>query len=106
MPASARWPPCTNGSFPAKASAWTYALADTGYTMTEIQCSAYLGSGEDTPRKGNGRGTSNIYRAADGWVLLSAQSNNIWPRFCGVIGKPDWVEDPRFATRSARDENC
>jgi CoA:oxalate CoA-transferase len=81
-------------------------LADTGYTMTEIQCSAYLGSGEDTPRKGNGRGTSNIYRAADGWVLLSAQSNNIWPRFCAVIGKPDWVDDPRFATRPARDENA
>ncbi len=81
-------------------------LADTGYTMTEIQCSAFLGSGEDTPRKGNGRGTSNVYQTSDGWVLLSAQSNNIWPRFCAVIEKPEWAEDPRFATRSARDANA
>ena len=81
-------------------------LADTGYTMTEIQCSAFLGSGEDTPRKGNGKGTSNVYQASDGWVLLSAQSNNIWPRFCGVVGKPEWAEDPRFATRSSRDANA
>ena len=81
-------------------------LADTGYTMTEIQCSAFLGSGEDTPRKGNGKGTSNVYQASDGWVLLSAQSNNIWPRFCSVIDKPEWAEDSRFATRSARDKNA
>ena len=81
-------------------------LADTGYTMTEIQCSAFLGSGEDTPRKGNGRGTSNVYQAADGWVLLSAQSDKIWPRFCAVIDKPEWAEDPRFASRSARDANA
>ncbi len=81
-------------------------LADTGYSMTEIQCSAYLGSGFDTPRRGNGKGTSNIYRAKDGWVLLSAQSNNIWPRFCAVIGKPHWAADPRFSTRSSRDDNA
>ena len=82
------------------------SLADTGYTMTEIQCSAYLGSGFDTPRKGNGKGTSNIYEAKDGWVLLAAQSNNIWPRFCNVVGKPEWASDPRFTSKALRDENA
>ena len=82
------------------------SLADTGYTMTEIQCSAYLGSGFATPRKGNGKGTSNVYKTNDGWVLLAAQSNNIWPRFCNVIGKPEWASDPRFSDKSSRDDNA
>ena len=80
-------------------------LADSGYTMTEIQCSAFLGANIVPKRQGNGRGMSNVYQAMDGWVLISAQSDNIWPRFCPVIGAPEWVTDPRFATRGARDEN-
>ena len=82
------------------------SLADTGYTMTEIQCSAYLGSGFATPRKGNGKGTSNVYKTNDGWVLLAAQSNNIWPRFCNVIGRPEWASAPRFSSKSSRDDNA
>lgn len=82
------------------------SLADTGYTMTEIQCSAFLGSGLDTPRKGNGKGTSNVYKTKDGWALVAAQSNNIWPRFCKVVGKTNWADDPRFATKSLRDDNA
>ena len=81
------------------------SLADTGYSMTEIQCSAFLGSGFVTERDGNGKGTSNIYQAKDGWILLSAQSNKIWPRFCEAIGSPEWSDDPRFLTRAGRDEN-
>ena len=82
------------------------SLADTGYTMTEIQCSAYLGSGFATPRKGNGKGTSNVYKTNDGWVLLAAQSNNIWPRFCNVIGRPEWASDTRFLSKASRDDNA
>ena len=80
-------------------------LADTGFTMTEIQCSAYLGAEIVTERNGNGSGTSNVYKAKDGWVLLSAQSDNIWPRFCDAIGAPEWAIDPRFSTGDGRDEN-
>jgi crotonobetainyl-CoA:carnitine CoA-transferase CaiB-like acyl-CoA transferase len=25
-----------------------------------------------------------------------------WPRFCAAVGRPDWVEDPRFATFADR----
>ena len=80
-------------------------LADTGYTMTEIQCSAFLGEGIDTKRQGNGKGVSNIYKTNDGWILLSAQSNNIWPRFCEIIGEPTWGDDERFRTRAGREAN-
>lgn len=80
-------------------------LADSGYSMTEIQCSAYLGEEINTEREGNGRGTTNVYQTDDGWILLSAQSNHIWPRFCSVIGKPEWATDDKFINRAARDKN-
>jgi CoA:oxalate CoA-transferase len=80
-------------------------LADSGYTMTEIQMSAYLGAGIVTKREGNGRGTSNVYQTKDGWVLIAAASDNIWPRFCQVIGAPEWETDPRFAGKRERDKN-
>jgi crotonobetainyl-CoA:carnitine CoA-transferase CaiB-like acyl-CoA transferase len=80
-------------------------LADSGYTMTEIQMSAYLGAGIVTKREGNGRGTSNVYQTKDGWVLIAAASDNIWPRFCQVIGAPEWATDPRFAAKREREKN-
>ncbi|MBM3924596.1 MAG: CoA transferase [SAR202 cluster bacterium] len=80
-------------------------LADSGYTMTEIQMSAYLGGGIVTKREGNGRGTSNVYQTKDGWVLIAAASDNIWPRFCQVIGAPEWATDARFVGKREREKN-
>ncbi|GIX48950.1 MAG: formyl-CoA transferase [Candidatus Tectimicrobiota bacterium] len=71
-------------------------LADTGFSMTEIQCCAYLGAGIVPERVGNGRGLMNTYQTRDGWVLIAAMSDNIWPRLCEAIGAPEWRNDPRF----------
>ncbi len=73
-------------------------LADTGFSMTEIQCAAYLGEGIIPERSGNGRGLQNTYETSDGWVLIAASSDNIWPRVCTAIEAPEWVEDPRFTS--------
>ncbi len=77
-------------------------LADTGFSMTEIQCAAYLGEGIIPERSGNGRGLQNTYETTDGWVLIAASSDNIWPRVCQAIDAPEWVEDPRFKSVSDR----
>ncbi len=79
-------------------------LADTGFSMTEIQCTAYLGEGIIPERSGNGRGLQNTYETKDGWVLIAAISDNIWPRVCTAMDAPEWVKDPRFATISSRGE--
>lgn len=71
-------------------------LADTGFSMTEIQCTAYLGEGTVPERAGNGRGLTNTYETQDGWVLIAAMSDNIWPRLCEAIGAPAWKDEPRF----------
>ena len=77
-------------------------LADTGFSMTEIQCTAYLGAGIVPERTGNGQGLQNTYQTSDGWVLIAAMSDNIWPRVCKAIGAPEWETDPRFARPSDR----
>lgn len=77
-------------------------LADTGFSMTEIQCSAFLGAGIVPERTGNGRGLQNSYQTKDGWVLIAAVSDNIWPRVCKAIDAPEWEKDPRFARPSDR----
>jgi formyl-CoA transferase len=77
-------------------------LADTGFSMTEIQCAAYLGAGSVPERSGNGQGLTNTYATQDGWVLIAAMSDNIWPRLCEAIAAPEWVSDPRFQTLAGR----
>ena len=77
-------------------------LADTGFTMTEIQCSAYLGAEVVPERHGNGQGLTNAYETQDGWVLIAAMSDNIWPRLCEAINTPEWVDDPRLRTLAGR----
>ena len=41
-------------------------LADTGFTTNEIPISAYLGSGYEQPREGNGKGLGGTYQTKDG----------------------------------------
>ena len=70
--------------------------------MTEIQCAAYLGGVAPPERAGNGRGLTNTYETRDGWVLIAAVSDNIWPRLCVAIDTPEWMDDPRFGSMAAR----
>ena len=81
-------------------------LADSGYSYTEIPVSAYAGSGIE-PKRGEGGGAppSGIYPCKDGHVLITAGDQHQWHRVCNALGRPDWLEDPRFTTRSERGNN-
>lgn len=46
-----------------------------------------------------------IYRTADGWMAVSAHTDSTWKGLSAAVGKPDWLEDPRFASVAAREEN-
>ena len=81
-------------------------LADTGFTTNEIPISAYLGGGIVQERNGNGSGLENAYQTADGWMLISATNDAMWKRVCEALTKPEWFEDPRFATRTDRRANA
>lgn len=80
-------------------------LADTGFTTNEIPISAYLGSGHVVQREGNGKGLGGTYQTKDGWIIIAANNNAMWGRMCEAVNKPEWQEDPRFATRDDRQAN-
>jgi crotonobetainyl-CoA:carnitine CoA-transferase CaiB-like acyl-CoA transferase len=46
-----------------------------------------------------------IYETADGYMTVSTMSNGEWRAFCTAVGREDMLDDPRFATPAARDEN-
>jgi crotonobetainyl-CoA:carnitine CoA-transferase CaiB-like acyl-CoA transferase len=81
-------------------------LADSGYSLTEIPVSAYHGTGVE-PKRGESRSApSGMYPCADGWIMISAGDDHMWPRVCAALGKPDWREDSRFARRRDRGKNA
>ena len=45
---------------------------------------------------------SNIYEAADGMVIIAANQDTIFGRFCEAIGQPELASDPDYASHVAR----
>ncbi len=46
------------------------------------------------------------FRCADRrWILLFMPEPHWWPRFCDAVGRPEWIEDERFASFGARARN-
>ncbi len=45
------------------------------------------------------------FRARDGWINIGGANQANWERIAEVLGHPEWRDDPRFATNSARMAN-
>ena len=45
------------------------------------------------------------FRASDGWINIGGANQANWERIAEVLGHPEWRDDPRFATNSARMAN-
>ena len=46
------------------------------------------------------------FATADGHVVIAAPDDEQWASLARVLGRPDWLEDARFATMSSRAENA
>src|SRR5437764_8759867 len=45
------------------------------------------------------------FRASDGWINIGGANQSNWERIAEVLGHPEWRDDARFASNSARMEN-
>jgi crotonobetainyl-CoA:carnitine CoA-transferase CaiB-like acyl-CoA transferase len=64
--------------------------------------------GKIRPRKrvGDGNGaTVTILPALDGYAAISPREDRQWAAWLGVMGNPEWGQDPRFATKVDRVAN-
>ena len=71
--------------------------------------SEYAATGKEPTRQGSGQATAapaaELIQTRDGWIVLSAYTQDHWARLCRTIEHPDLINDPRFATNSARVSN-
>jgi crotonobetainyl-CoA:carnitine CoA-transferase CaiB-like acyl-CoA transferase len=50
--------------------------------------------------------TYRMYQAGDGeWLFLACGNQSFWAKLCKVLEKPEWIDDPRFATWFGRRDN-
>ncbi|NIO11629.1 MAG: hypothetical protein GTO40_27870 [Deltaproteobacteria bacterium] len=82
----------------------------TAYTMGPSYLEAGI-NGEDPVPQGNHDGVAapqGCYRCRgeDRWCVVSVRSDEQWHTLCQVMGKNDWIADPRFADPKARSVNA
>ncbi len=70
----------------------------------------YLANGREPRRLGNGSNRAAPHgcyrcRGEDRWCVIAVFDDADWQRFCKVLGKPEWLRDPRFATLPSRLEH-
>lgn len=85
------------------------SLVDAGLAWTVWEAAAYFGKGEVASRNGTAHRVSAPYQGfetRDGSVLVGAGNQKLWEKFClHVVGKPEWLEDPRYETNSERNDH-
>ena len=56
-----------------------------------------------TPRSSHPSLTpSQLYRTRDGWIFIMCNKEKFWGLLAEALGKPEWTQDPAFATFKAR----
>jgi crotonobetainyl-CoA:carnitine CoA-transferase CaiB-like acyl-CoA transferase len=85
------------------------SLVDSGLAWTVWEAAAYFGKGEVPYRNGTAHRVSAPYQGfqtKDGFILIGAGNQKLWEKFClHVTEKPEWLDDPRYATNSLRNEH-
>jgi crotonobetainyl-CoA:carnitine CoA-transferase CaiB-like acyl-CoA transferase len=84
------------------------SLLETQVSALVNIASSYLISGEIPKRWGTAHETIVPYQGfetKDKYVIVAVGNDQLWVKFCKVIGRPDLAEDPRFKTNPLRVRN-
>jgi crotonobetainyl-CoA:carnitine CoA-transferase CaiB-like acyl-CoA transferase len=84
------------------------ALLDTQVAWMSYLAQYALIAGQNPPRLGNGHSTIvpyDVYKSADGFVILAIGNDGQFARFCDFAGRTDLCADAKFATNGARIAN-
>ena len=84
------------------------ALFDTQLAVLANQASNALIAGKDPPRQGNTHPNIVPYQpfdAADQPIIIAVGNDRQFARLAELCGHPEWVQDERFASNSARVAN-
>jgi len=81
------------------------SLYETALAWMTVPAALYESDGTIQRRTGSEAAMMAPYKAfkaSDDYIVITAGNDNLFRRLCGVLGHPEWVDDPRFATNPAR----
>lgn len=85
------------------------SLYDTMLSQLNYLAAAYLNAGEKPARQKGGAHPyiipAQIFQTRNSHLALFITHDDFWRRFATTVGKPEWIEDPVFATMPARAKN-
>jgi formyl-CoA transferase/CoA:oxalate CoA-transferase len=80
-------------------------MLDSTAALLTYQAAIYFATGQAPVRMGNRHPTIVPYEtfaASDGEFVLAVGNEQLWRRFCALLGEPEMASDPRFATNRDR----
>ena len=84
------------------------SLLQAQVAMLDFQAERWLLDGEVPGQAGNDHPTAiptGVFETRDGHINIAATGDAIYPRFCTVMGHPEWMTDETYATPAARSRN-
>jgi formyl-CoA transferase len=84
------------------------SLLETQIALLDFQAARWLVEGEVPVQVGNQHPTGvpmGTFETADGHVNLCAAGNAMFRKFASLVGREDWLADPRYASVGARYHN-
>jgi crotonobetainyl-CoA:carnitine CoA-transferase CaiB-like acyl-CoA transferase len=82
------------------------SLFDVMLSQLNYKAAAYLNGGAAPARQPLGGHTfyvpAQLFPTASGYLALFVTRDEVWRRLCVEIGRPEWADDPRYATMHAR----
>jgi len=84
------------------------SLMEAALQQTYWHAAIYFATGESPAPTGSAHLLTAPYQAfhaSDGWINIGGANQSNWERIADVLGHPEWRDDPRFATNSARMQN-
>ncbi len=84
------------------------SLLEAALQQTYWHAAAYFATGVSPGPSGSAHlltAPYQAFRASDGWINIGGANQANWERIADVLGHPEWRDDPRFATNSARMQN-
>ena len=79
------------------------SLCQTAYSIIDLEMAEAVITNKEPPRTGNRASNppiNNAFQTRDGWLYVAtAGRQRMWEEMCRMIGKEEWLADPRFSTK-------
>lgn len=85
------------------------SLFDTALSLLSYQGAWHLSGGFEPKRVEKSGHPSlipfQLFEVADGWIVITASKEKFYQRMVRAMGREDLIDNPKFATFAARDQN-